>query len=41
MADFTILEAMSIGDIIDQSMRLYRRNFGSLLAVVAILSTRI
>src|ERR1700752_3529945 len=36
MADFTILEPMSIGDIIDRSVRLYRRNFGSRLAVAAI-----
>ncbi|HWX40718.1 MAG TPA: zinc ribbon domain-containing protein [Blastocatellia bacterium] len=36
MPDFTILEPMSIGDIIDRSVRLYRRNFGSLLAVAAI-----
>jgi hypothetical protein len=36
MPDFTILEPMSIGDIIDQSVTLYRRNFGPLLAVAAI-----
>jgi hypothetical protein len=36
MPDFTILEPMSIGDIIDRSVRLYRRNFGSLLAVAAV-----
>src|SRR5215467_6051760 len=36
MPDFTILEPMSIGDIIDRSVRLYRRNFGALLGVAAI-----
>jgi hypothetical protein len=36
MGDVTILEPMSIGDIVDRSVRLYRRNFSSLIAVVAI-----
>src|SRR5262249_42138586 len=36
MGDVTILEPMSIGDIIDRSVRLYRRNFAPLIAVAAI-----
>ncbi|MFL6276155.1 MAG: hypothetical protein ACJ74G_13285 [Blastocatellia bacterium] len=33
---FTILEPMSTGDVIDRSVRLYRRNFTSLIAIVAL-----
>src|SRR2546423_12150184 len=33
---FTILEPMSTGDVIDRAVRLYRRNFGSLIAIVAV-----
>jgi hypothetical protein len=33
---FTILEPMSTGDVIDRAVRLYRRNFGSLMAIVAV-----
>lgn len=36
MAKFTILEPMSAGDMIDRSVRLYRRNFAPLLSIVAI-----
>lgn len=36
MAKFTILEPMSTGDVIDRAVRLYRRNFTSLLAIVAV-----
>jgi hypothetical protein len=36
MATFTILEPMSTGDVIDRSVRLYRRNFAPLVAIVAI-----
>ncbi|HJQ25761.1 MAG TPA: zinc ribbon domain-containing protein [Blastocatellia bacterium] len=33
---FTILEPMSTGDVIDRAVRLYRRNFGPLIAIVAV-----
>src|SRR5262245_14494548 len=33
---FTILEPMSTGDVIDRSVRLYRRNFGPLISIVAV-----
>ncbi|MEN3331805.1 MAG: hypothetical protein V7641_1170 [Blastocatellia bacterium] len=33
---FTILEPMSTGDVIDRAVRLYRRNFASLIAIVAV-----
>lgn len=36
MATFTILEPMSTGDVIDRAVRLYRRNFASLIGIVAI-----
>ncbi|HWO00313.1 MAG TPA: zinc ribbon domain-containing protein [Blastocatellia bacterium] len=36
MATFTILEPMSTGDVIDRAVRLYRRNFTPLVAIVAI-----
>lgn len=36
MATFTILEPMSTGDVIDRSVRLYRRNFAPLVTIVAI-----
>ncbi len=36
MAEFTLLEPMSIGDVIDRAVRLYRRNFASLISVVAL-----
>ncbi len=36
MATFTILEPMSTGDVIDRAVRLYRRNFTSLIGIVAI-----
>jgi len=36
MADFTILEPMSTGDVIDRAVRLYRRNFTSLVAIVTV-----
>ena len=36
MANFTILEPMSTGDVIDRTVRLYRRNFTPMVAVVAI-----
>ncbi|HKP85049.1 MAG TPA: zinc ribbon domain-containing protein [Blastocatellia bacterium] len=36
MSKFTILEPMSTGDVIDRAVRLYRRNFTSLVAIVAV-----
>jgi hypothetical protein len=36
MASFTILEPMSTGDVIDRAVRLYRRNFAPIVAIVAI-----
>ncbi|MFY9608626.1 MAG: hypothetical protein WAU45_08450 [Blastocatellia bacterium] len=36
MPSFTILEPMSTGDVIDRAVRLYRRNFGPLIGIVAI-----
>lgn len=36
MATFTILEPMSTGDVIDRAVRLYRRNFVPLVAIVAV-----
>jgi hypothetical protein len=36
MATFTILEPMSTGDVIDRAVRLYRRNFTPLVAIVAV-----
>jgi len=33
---FTILEPMSTGDVIDRAVRLYRRNFTALIAIVAV-----
>jgi hypothetical protein len=36
MANFTILEPMSTGDVIDRAVRLYRRNFAPLLAIVSV-----
>lgn len=36
MASFTILEPMSTGDVIDRAVRLYRRNFVPLVAIVAV-----
>ena len=36
MATFTILEPMSTGDVIDRAVRLYRRNFASIIGIVAI-----
>ena len=33
---FTILEPMSTGDVIDRAVRLYRRNFTPLIAIVAV-----
>ena len=36
MAEFTLLEPISIGDIIDRSVRLYRRNFAALISVAAV-----
>lgn len=36
MPKFTILEPMSTGDIIDRAVRLYRRNFTSLIGIVAV-----
>ncbi|MEW6128373.1 MAG: zinc-ribbon domain-containing protein [Acidobacteriota bacterium] len=36
MANFTILEPMSTGDVIDRALRLYRRNFAPLLSIVAL-----
>lgn len=36
MADLTILEPVSTGDIIDRAIRLYRRNFTPLISIVAV-----
>ncbi len=36
MATLTILEPMSTGDVIDRSVRLYRRNFVPLILIVAV-----
>jgi hypothetical protein len=36
MAQLTILEPMSTGDVIDRAVRLYRRNFAPLVAVAAV-----
>jgi len=36
MPSFTILEPMSTGDVIDRAVRLYRRNFTSLVAIIAV-----
>ncbi len=36
MPNFTILEPMSTGDVIDRSIRLYRRNFTPLVAIVSV-----
>ena len=36
MADLTILEPMSTGDVIDRAVRLYRRNFTPLISIAAI-----
>ncbi|MBI3650033.1 MAG: zinc ribbon domain-containing protein [Acidobacteria bacterium] len=36
MANFTILEPMSTGDVIDRAVRIYRRNFAPLLSIVAV-----
>jgi hypothetical protein len=36
MANLTILEPMSAGDVIDRAVRLYRRNFLPLIAIVTI-----
>jgi hypothetical protein len=36
MANFTILEPMSTGDVIDRAVRMYRRNFVPLLSIVAV-----
>src|SRR5262245_5790929 len=36
MATFTILEPMSTGDVIDRAVRLYRRNFGPIIAIVSV-----
>src|SRR6266404_4569558 len=36
MTSFTILEPMSTGDVIDRSVRLYRRNFTPLVAITAV-----
>ncbi|HKS40702.1 MAG TPA: zinc ribbon domain-containing protein [Blastocatellia bacterium] len=36
MPNFTILEPMSTGDVIDRSVRLYRRNFTPLVAIVSV-----
>ena len=36
MPTFTILEPMSTGDVIDRAVRLYRRNFSPLIAIVAV-----
>jgi hypothetical protein len=35
MANFTILEPMSTGDVIDRAVRIYRRNFVPLLSIAA------
>lgn len=36
MADLRILEPMSTGDVIDRAVRLYRRNFTPLIAIVSV-----
>jgi len=36
MADFTALEPISTGDIIDRAVRIYRRNFVALLTIAAV-----
>ncbi len=36
MANFTVIEPMSAGDVIDRSVRLYRRNFAPLITIVAV-----
>lgn len=36
MANFTILEPMSTGDVIDRAVRIYRRNFASLISIAAV-----
>src|SRR5215831_1765792 len=36
MAELTILEPISTGDVIDRAVRLYRRNFIPLISVVAV-----
>ena len=35
MANFTILEPMSTGDVIDRAVRIYRRNFAPLVSIAA------
>ncbi len=36
MANFTILEPMSTGDVIDRAVRIYRRNFAPLISIAAV-----
>jgi hypothetical protein len=36
MPRFTVLEPMSVGDVIDRAVRLYRRNFVPLVAIAAV-----
>jgi hypothetical protein len=36
MANFTILEPMSTGDVIDRAVRIYRRNFAPLVTIAAV-----
>ena len=36
MPEVTILEPMSIGDVIDRAVRLYRKNFAAVLSIVAV-----
>jgi hypothetical protein len=36
MADFTALEPISTGDVIDRAVRLYRRNFTALISIAAV-----
>src|SRR5215210_3130314 len=36
MPRFTVLEPMSVGDVIDRAVRLYRRHFVSLVAIAAV-----
>ncbi len=36
MSNFTILEPMSTGDVIDRAVRLYRRNFAPLVGITAV-----
>src|SRR5262245_32883911 len=36
MAKFTVLKPLSTGDVIDRAVRIYRRNFGPLIIIVAI-----